>query len=131
MAQNVIINGATYQSVPEVNIPLAGGGTARFMDTSDATLDNASKMLAGVTAYGNGVKYTGNIASKDAQTYTPGVSDQTIAAGQYLSGVQTVAGDINLTAANIRSGVSIFGVAGSLTAPVVTQDNTTKILSIS
>lgn len=131
MAQNVIINGAVYQSVPEVNIPKSDGGTARFSDTFDATLDNANKMLDGVTAYSNGVKYTGNIASKSAQTYTPGVSDQTIPAGQYLSGAQTIAGDINLSGANIRQGVSIFGVAGSLTVPQVSQDSTTKILSIS
>ena len=36
MAQNVIINGVTYNEVPEVDIPLSGGGTAKFMDTSDA-----------------------------------------------------------------------------------------------
>ena len=39
MAKNVIINGVTYNSVPEVNIPINGGGTARFMDTSDATAE--------------------------------------------------------------------------------------------
>ena len=37
MAQNVIINGVTYQSVPEVDIPKSGGGTAKFTDVSDAT----------------------------------------------------------------------------------------------
>ena len=36
MAQNVVINGVTYQNVPEVDIPLSGGGTAKFMDTTDA-----------------------------------------------------------------------------------------------
>lgn len=35
MAQNVVINGVTYQSVPEVNIPKSGGGTAKFYDTAD------------------------------------------------------------------------------------------------
>ena len=40
MAQNVIINGVTYQSVPEVNIPKSGGGTAKFMDTDDANAFN-------------------------------------------------------------------------------------------
>ena len=131
MAQNVIINGVTYSNVPEVNIPISGGGTARFMDTSDASLDNANKMLNGVTAYAGGTKYTGNIASKAAATYTPTTSDQTIAAGQYLSGAQTIKGDANLLGQNILSGVSIFSVAGQLTLPVISQDSTTKILSIS
>lgn len=132
MAQNVVINGVTYSNCPEVDIPKSGGGTAKFYDVSDASLDNAGKMLSGVTAYGgSGTKYTGNIASKTAATYTPGTSDQTITAGQYLSGAQTIKGDANLTGQNIRSGVSIFGVAGSLVLPTISQDATTKILSIS
>lgn len=130
MAQNVIINGVTYQNVPEVNIPKVGGGTAKFMDTDDATAA-ATDMLSGKTAYVNGTKLTGQIPSKAAQTYTPTTSDQTIAAGQYLSGVQTVKGDANLLPVNIAQGVSIFGVQGSLSSPVISQDSTTKVLSIS
>lgn len=131
MAQNVIINGVTYNAVPEVNIPLANGGMAKFSDTADATLDSGDKMLAGVTSYANGVKYTGSISSKAAATITPTTSDQTIAAGQYLEGAQTIKGDTNLTAANIAQGVTIFGVTGLLSAAVISQDSTTKILSIS
>lgn len=130
MAQNVIINGVTYSNVPEVDIPLSGGGTAKFMDTSDATA-TAAQMLSGATGYVGGAKVTGSITSKAAQTYTPTTADQTIQAGQYLSGAQTVKGDANLTAANIRSGVTIFNVAGSLALPTISQDSTTKILSIS
>ena len=131
MAQNVVINGVTYQNVPKVNIPKSGGGNAEFVDTSDATIDNGNKMLNGVTAYGNGTKYTGSISSKSAATYMPTTSDQTINSGQYLSGVQTIKGDANLTAANIRNGVSIFGVSGSLTAATIVQDQSTKVLTIS
>ncbi len=130
MAQNVIINGVTYSSVPEVDIPKAGGGTAKFMDTADATATSA-KMLNGATAYVDGAKITGNIQSKAAQTYTPGTADQTITAGQYLSGAQTIKGDVNLTAGNIRSGVTIFSVQGTLALPSISQDGTTRVLSIS
>lgn len=220
MAKNVVINGVTYQSVPSVQIPLSGAsGNAEFFDTSDATLDNGGKMLSGNTAYANGVKYTGTIATKTgtdisasgdtvtvpagyyasqqtkavasgsatgpatvsgssasvstgtntltlsktvsitpvvsagyvsagtaanasvsltasvttkgAATYTPTTSDQTIASGTYLTGAQTISGDANLAAGNIKSGVSIFGVAGSLTSATVSQDAETKVLSIS
>lgn len=219
MAQNVVINGVTYQNVPSVEIPKSGSGTAAFYDTSDATLDSGNKMLSGNTAWANGVKYTGTIASKSssdltvsgatvtvpagnyasnatksvasgsatapasisgtsatvstgsntltlsktvsvtpsvtagyvssgtagnssvsltasvttkaAATITPGTSNQTISSGTYLTGAQTISGDANLVAANIKSGVSIFGVSGSLTAATISQDGSTKVLSIS
>ena len=130
MAQNVIINGVTYQQVPEVAIPLVGGGTARFLDTSDGTAQ-AADILAGEIAYAGGARVEGTIPTKAAQTYTPGTTAQTIAAGQYLGGAQTIEGDANLRGANIISGVSIFGVIGALTVPTITQDQTTKVLSIS
>ncbi len=224
MAQNVVINGVTYNAVPEVDIPLSGGGTAEFFDTSDATLTSGDQMLNGYTSYADGVKYTGTIVTKTstdlsasgatvtapagyyassasktvasgsattpstsitatptitvssgglitasvsasqsvtptvsagyvssgtagtvtvsgsdteqltvqaAQTITPTTSDQTIASGTYLTGAQTIEGDANLQAQYIKSGISIFGVAGALTSATVSQDGTTKVLSIS
>lgn len=82
-------------------------------DTSDAT-GTAADLLAPKTMYGADGKKTGTIPSKGAQTYTPGTTDQTIAAGQYLSGAQTIKGDANLIAANIKKDVEIFGVPGTL-----------------
>ena len=83
-------------------------------DTSDATMTSGVQMLSGVTAYSQGTKYTGSITSKSAQTYTPGTNEQTIVSGQYLSGAQTISGDANLVAGNIKDGVDIFGVTGTL-----------------
>lgn len=53
------------------------------------------------------------ITPKAAATITPTTTAQTISAGQYLTGAQTVSGDANLVSANIAQGVSIFGVQGS------------------
>lgn len=53
------------------------------------------------------------ITKKAATTYTPGTADQTIAAGQYLTGPQTIKGDANLLPENIVSGKSIFNVEGT------------------
>ena len=129
MAQSVVINGVTYADVPEVDIPLSGGGTAKFMDTSagDAA---AGDMLSGKKAYAGGQLVTGNIQSKASATYTPGTSDQTIQAGQYLAGAQTISGDANLVSSNILKNVTIFGVTGNLALPSISQDSTTKVLSI-
>lgn len=143
MAQNVVINSVTYSNVPEVDIPLSGGGTAKFLDTSDATA-TASQMLSGVTGYAKGALVTGNISSKSAATFKPSTADQTIAASQYLSGAQTISAVTlsNLTAANVANGVTIkvgcasdddcvASVTGTLSAAVISQDGSTKVLSIS
>ena len=130
---DVVINGVTYAAVPEIVIPKAGGGgNASFYDLSDADLDSAAKLRDGVIAYGaGGTKYTGSMSEKSAATYTPGTSDQTIAANQYLVGAQTIKGDANLLASNILKNVTIFGVTGSLALPSISQDSTTKVLTIS
>lgn len=83
-------------------------------DTSDATA-TAEDILAGKTAYGATGKLTGTIPTKTGETITPGTENQTISGGQYLTGDITVEGDADLVAGNIKSGVSLFGVAGSFT----------------
>lgn len=85
--------------------------TSMNLATSTSKLDDLTEAVEGIT-------------TKSAQTYTPGTTNQTIAAGQYLAGAQTISGDANLTAANIVNGVSIFGVAGTHTGGTDTSDAT-------
>ena len=58
MAQNLVINGVTYNSVNSVSIPKSDGGNAVFPDTSDANA-TAGDIASGKTAYVNGEKITG------------------------------------------------------------------------
>lgn len=84
-------------STPSINtstgVVTAGVSTAGYLDTS------ATKTL--------------QLTTKSAATIVPSTTDQIIAAGQYLTGTQTIKGDANLVAANIASGVSIFGITGT------------------
>ena len=67
--------------------------------------------VASGTAGNSSVSLTASVTTKAAATITPGTSDQSIASGTYLTGTQTIKGDANLVASNIKSGTTIFGVA--------------------
>jgi hypothetical protein len=71
-------------------------------------------VLSGKTfSAGTNYNVAGIMPNNGALTITPGTADQPIPAG-YHNGSGKVKGDPNLVAGNIKSGVSIFGVAGSV-----------------
>lgn len=116
------------QAITSNDVTYDNNGTTENLTKSLDTLYNelkkyktggsveANQMLAGVSGYSKGELVTGTIPSKGATTYTPGTTNQTITSGQYLSGTQTIAGDANLKAENIKSGVNLFGVNGTYTS---------------
>lgn len=108
-----------------------GTNTLTLSKTISVTPTVSAGYVSSGTAGNSDVSLTASVTTKAAATITPGTSNQTIASGTYLTGAQTISGDANLVAGNIKSGVSIFGVAGSLTAATVSQDGVTKVLSIS
>ena len=134
MAQNVIINGVTYQSVPEVDIPKSGGGTAKFYDTAGANA-SAADILTGKTAYGASGEVQGSMPSNGSTsgTISTKAGTVTIPAGYTTGGTVSISSteQAKVIASNIKSGVTLLGVAGSLSLPTISQDSTTKVLSIS
>ena len=140
--KNTATSGTTYVDISNTTeAPVLVSGGFLYIDkgwTDDLKIslaklvpDGASaglasdKILSGYSAYdNNGTLIAGSISSKAAQTYTPTTSNQTIAAGQYLSGTQTIKGDANLVADKIRSGYSIFGVAGSYVGATISYTET-------
>ena len=134
MAQNVIINGVTYQSVPEVDIPKSGGGTAKFYDTVSADVSGAD-LLTGKTAFGASGAVSGSMANNGGTggTISTKAGTVTIPAGYTTGGTVAISSteQAKIVASNIKSGVTLLGVAGSLALPSISQDSTTKILSIS
>ena len=134
MAQNVIINGVTYSEVPEVNIPKSGGGTAKFYDTAGADIA-AGDVLAGKTGFGPNGEVLGSMADNGAVSgsISTKAGTVTVPAGYTTGGTIGIdSGEqAKLVASNIKSGITLLGVAGSLTLPSISQDSTTKVLSIS
>ena len=134
MAQNVIINSVTYQNVPEVDIPKSGGGTAKFYDTAGADVTSAD-LLTGKTAFGANGSVSGGMANNGSTSGTISTKAGTVSISEgYTTGGTVKISDTEqakIIASNIKSGVTILGVQGSLALPSISQDSTTKILSIS
>ncbi len=83
--------------------------------TQNVTPDSGYDGLSQVNVGAIPPFYVGTgVTRKAAQTYTPTTNDQTIASGQYLTGAQTIKGDANLLAENIKKDVVLFGVTGTL-----------------
>ena len=125
---NAEVDAQTYllQQLAETvnNLPAAGEGGGGEINLQDKTVTPTSNNqiitadadydgLNTVTVNAIPSTYVQPAQIKGATTYTPTTSKQTIGPGTYCTGVQTIKGDTNLIAENIKSGVSIFGVNGS------------------
>lgn len=132
MAQNVVINGVTYSNVPEVDIPKSGGGTAKFFDTAAADFA-AGDLLTGKTGFGSSGSVAGSMPDNGSIGGTIGTKTGTvnIPAGYTSGGTVALTNVSDCVAGNILNGKSILGVNGTLSMPTISQNSTTKILSIS
>ena len=131
---SVVINSVTYASCPEVDIPKSGGGTAKFFYTGDADAAGAD-ILTGKTAFGPSGAVSGSMSNNGSTsgTISTKAGTVTIPAGYTSGGTVSISSteQAKVIASNIKSGVTLLGVAGSLELPTISQDSTTKILSIS
>ena len=110
-SQQTITPDNSYDGLSSVTVEAMPSGTLNAPTVNSSGLITAQIGTSGYLA--SGTKTTKQLTTQAAQTITPGTADQTIASGKYLTGVQTIKGDANLVAGNIKKGVSIFGVAGS------------------
>lgn len=129
---SVVINSVTYSAVPEVDIPKSGGGTAKFYYTGDADAA-AGDILSGKVAFGASGSISGNMANNGSTGGTIGAVNGTVTipAGYTSGGTVSLTNVSDCQSSNILSGKSILGVSGNLAMPSISQNSTTKILSIS
>lgn len=108
---------STYTAHDKSGAPIVGTCTFNA-DTSDATAASA-EILSGKTAYVNGVKITGEmknngavsgVISKKADSYTVPIGYHDGAGKVAISSTEQA----KIIATNIRSGVSILGVTGTM-----------------
>lgn len=119
-SSNLIASGATV-TVPAGYYPSQASKSVATATqaTPSITLDEEKGLITAKSTQASGYVSSGTttatkqLSIKGSKTYTPGTTDQKIVGGYYLTGTQTIKGDANLVAANIKKGVSIFGVAGS------------------
>ena len=120
------------------NIQLSGVKTSQLSTQSAATISptESEQTAVAVGKYTTGAVKVGAIPSnyvgsgvptQAAQTITPTTADQTIASGTYLTGAQTIKGDANLLAENIKKDVTLFNIVGSYEGGL-TEDTLLKAL---
>lgn len=124
---NVVINGQTYNGVPKVDIPIynGNGAEAEFYYTGDDDAV-AGNVLYGKKCHGASGLITGEMANNGSTSGTISTKAGTVnVPAGYTSG-GTVSIDsteqAKITAGNIKSGVTILGVEGSMTAASISQD---------
>ena len=99
-------------------------GSPSVVNTSAATAA-ASDMVSGKTAYVNGSLITGTATAGSNINGPNGSKTFTIPDGLYSGSKTATANDTNLVAGNIKNGVTIFGVSGTVQPPPLKTGQTT------
>lgn len=91
-----------------------GKVTVNSLSSQTSATAGAGDILTGKTAYVNGTKLTGTLATLAGGTYKSTTANQTIScSGKKMTSNIVVTGDTNLVAANIVTGKTILGVNGT------------------
>lgn len=115
-SQQAVTPDSGYDGLSKVTVnamPTATQATPSITVSTAGLITASATQSAGYVASGT-KSATKQLTVQAAKTVTPTTSNQTaVASGRYTTGAITVKGDANLKAENIKSGVSIFGVAGA------------------
>lgn len=112
--RTVTVPAGYYPSQASKSIASATQATPSITVSTGGLITASATQSAGYVASGT-KSATKQLTTQVGKTVIPGTSQQTaVASGRYTTGTVYVAGDSDLKAENIKSGVSIFGVTGTL-----------------
>lgn len=110
---SIIVPAGYYASQTNKSVETATQATPSISVSSAGLITASSTQTAGYVSAGT-KSATRQLTTQAGKTVTPSTSTQTaVSSGRYTTGTVYVAGSSSLTAANIKSGVSIFGVTGT------------------
>ena len=86
--------------------------TMNVQGTITATPTVSAGYISAGTSGSTSVSLQTSVTTLNATTWTPTTADQSIPAGRYTIGTQTIKGDANLLAENVKAGIQLFGIVG-------------------
>lgn len=126
--RTVTVASGYYPTQVSRSISTATQATPSISVSSSGLITASATQSAGYVSSGT-KSNTYQLTTQAGRTITPSTTQQTAcASGRYTTGNIYVAGDSDLVASNIRSGVNIFGVTGTYTGePSGGSGNTTTV----
>jgi hypothetical protein len=131
-SEQVITPDSTYDGLSKVTVGAVATATQATPSISISTrglITASATQSEGYVSAGT-KSATNQMTTQNGKDIYPGTTRQlAVAAWRYTIGNIYVNGDSNLTAGNIKKGVSIFGVAGSYEGTPSSNDNKVKVFS--
>lgn len=122
----IIVPSGYYGSQVSKSVATATQATPTISVNSSGLITASSTQSAGYVTAGT-KNATRQLTTQAGKTITPSRTQQTaVSSGRYTTGNIYVAGDTDLVASNIKSGVNIFGVAGTYEGPRFYMDTWSK-----
>nr|DAE44725.1 MAG TPA: tail protein [Caudoviricetes sp.] len=105
-----IVPDDTYDGLTSVLVKAMPAGSLKSL-----AIDKAGLISYGIESDGylTSQDLTFQLPVKAEETFIPTTTDQYITFGKYITGTQTIKGDSNLKAENIKEGISLFGIDGT------------------
>lgn len=105
-----IVPDDTYDGLTSVLVKAMPAGSLKSL-----AIDKAGLISYGIESDGylTSQDLTFQLPVKSEETFIPTTTDQYITFGKYITGTQTIKGDSNLKAENIKEGISLFGIDGT------------------